>query len=734
MPLSDDQFLGGTSDDQNQDFSGGSPPSLSDDQFLNPAPALTAAPPSRWSGTNAALGRGATFDLSDLAGAAGTATGAWLKRELPLPGTTPAPPGGTWQGDFQSSLAGEREDAASFKAAYPYSNLAATLVGLPRAIAAPVAGAAVPSLAQAMKTGATGGAIAGGATAAAGAADPLSTEGVWDELRGELTGAALGAVLPPVASMIGTMAAPVLRPLGQVLGPLFDKGQKLIAGRIFNQVAAPGGTTGDDVAALAALSKPAGVNPTLGDLMGNNGLAAFQKSVQQGNPVVAAQAAAIASDNNQKILDAFDQIGQPGTRNPYEISQQAAQRLEATRASQQKAASDAFKAVPTSQVQLPVAPYLQRYGDYVDSLPAADADLVPDTYKNLLDTISDKYGDQTSLQEMQSLRSRAQGDASAAYNAQDYNKARVLRGVTDALGNPEDDLAPAEGPIGDALRAARAQWSDYASTYTNRNTAPTINAILREGGTPDSAALQKLLGSGQGGQAERVQEFLNAAQGDPETLQLGRDWFASQMRAVGSKGPSLDDTGAQFLNGNQLRLFRNDNAPLIDSDLLDAGHRQAIDDIVNASNMVQRVNRAGAGLGSPTYTNLANNRYLSGLGMSPLAATLAQGVPHALAAGAGGLVTHMLGGGLSETGLGAMFGDRLASSFGFNYPAAADKVTRLVQQGFFSPNFAAELMQRAAATPAPTTTGFLRALAPAVIGAAPNTPAGPPAFSLPGQY
>lgn len=64
------------------------------------------------------------------------------------------------------------------------------------------------------------------------------------------------------------------------------------------------------------------------------------------------------------------------------------------------------------------------------------------------------------------------------------------------------------------MREAKRRWADCAQTYTEPK---PISGIFRDTGTPDSAALDKVLGSGAG-QAEHVAQYLRAAQGQPEPL------------------------------------------------------------------------------------------------------------------------------------------------------------------------------------------------------------------------
>ena len=476
----------------------------------------------------------------------------------------------------------------------------------------------------------------------------------------------LGSVL---AGGGAAAALAVSRMAAQMARPLTSGGQQTIAGRILNQAA--GNPEGVGVSGMAASAQPAGVTPTLGDLTGNRGLQTIQRAVESSTPEAGQAAQGIATNNNQQIRAAFNDVGQPGQRTPEQISEQAMQRLVAVHDAQHEQASNAFNRIdPNNQAMVPTAQLNDRYADYVTGLTAARRRSLPNTYGDLLAG----YGEQEPLRELQDFASTLKTDTRQAGSgaSPDYNKADVLSGLHDALfpeGGPEDLLVPGQGDVGDAMRAARDQWRNYRETYTE----PTaIKNALRPGGTPASAAFDRMLGSTAPGQTERVGQFLAAAQGDPELLQAGRDWFAAKMRDAGEVA-GKDQQGAQLLNGNQLRGFAQDNQPLIGSDLFSDQHRQAISDILDGANMVGRTARAGTPGGSDTFRQLATGNYLRSLGMSPLAAAISN-APRlsgsAVGVGLGAHIGALFGSPSAGAIAGAPIGAQLGNMLSYERPRA----------------------------------------------------------------
>lgn len=429
---------------------------------------------------------------------------------------------------------------------------------------------------------------------------------------------------------------------------------------------------------------------------------AVDRAVQR---LYATQPTGVAAAGNPAVTDDLATVGTPG--DPTEISTRGAGLLEQTRAAQKDAASAPFEALPPTQTQLPVPTYLQRYSDYMDSLPVGDADLVPDTYRRLLNTIKTNFGDTAPLNQFQSVRQRIGDDQAAAYNAQDYNKARVLKGLQSAFGDPEDDLAPEDGPYGDAARAARAGWRDYASTYTDPKTAPTVTAILKPGGAPDSAAFTKLLGQSQA-QTENVQQFLKAAQGDPATLQAGRDWVVSQIVKTARTG-ALDEQRNPILDGPKVQKFLDNNQPLIKSDLFSDDQRAALDRVASGASTAARLKAQGVPTTVPSPYQRGTADWKGAFGVSPGAAAAAGS---GIGLGLGTLASHLTGLPWEEmAGAYLLGGGGAGHALGPNvlnwiYSSPRARLTQALTRAAADPNFAP-----AAVPPAPDLSPLQKAIA-----------------------
>ncbi|HEY1301434.1 MAG TPA: hypothetical protein VGF07_13120 [Stellaceae bacterium] len=205
--------------------------------------------------------RSATFGLSDPVAALGGAAGLALRRELPMPGQAPGPPG-SFGTDYQRLLRDQMAQHELWAKANPWANIGASVLGGavgsaprpgPAVVSVPAGGV---SLAGRMATGGGIGA-AGGTVGAVGpaSADVSSDRGfwgnVWDVARdlgaGALTGGVLGAGLQPAAAIAGRFAAPAARWLTSGFGPgsvvpnaAANQATRVIAGRLADDINAGG--------------------------------------------------------------------------------------------------------------------------------------------------------------------------------------------------------------------------------------------------------------------------------------------------------------------------------------------------------------------------------------------------------------------------------------------------------------------------------------------------------------
>ena len=146
--------------------------------------APTAGPQGMASGATDAMISGATFGLSDEVGAAGSATGRYIKDAL-----TGTPP--DWSAGYSKSLAKNRAQMESFRSEHPVAALGSELLGgIGSVFLAPgsLAAKAPLTLWKMMKGGAKAGALYGGASGFGHAEG-----GPENRALGAATGAALGA-------------------------------------------------------------------------------------------------------------------------------------------------------------------------------------------------------------------------------------------------------------------------------------------------------------------------------------------------------------------------------------------------------------------------------------------------------------------------------------------------------------------------------------------------------------
>ena len=486
---------------------------------------------------------------------------------------------------------------------------------------------------------------------------------------GGLLGGAATALAPTIPGNVYKAGQAAVR-------PFTEEGRRTITGQTLNRSATYG--TPD------LPEPPLGTSPTLGQATNDPGLLALERSVQQLTPRISGRFADQASRNNQTVLQAFDELGQPQGRAPYQISQEAAPGLEANRAAARQTEREAWEAIdPTRSVQIPMQPIRERMQAYVDDLTMARRPLVPDDIMAMVN----RGGDTLPMRELQDLRSLITSRERMARSGPtpDYNQANVYRELDERLFQrlPEGQVPmpttadqAATLRYQDALRASR----DYQQTFG----AKPIRDIFRVEGTPDSAVLDKMLAPGQG-QAERVQQYVRATMQDPAQMQHGRDWFTTKMQTALS-GARQDAQGDQFILGDKMRKFVQDNRALIDSPLFTPDQRRVVDELVDAATMVERTARAGPQGGSDTAAKLAGKNYVQemvGSWFQPVRAA-------ELAGGAIGAATT---GGWAGTLGGAAIGNRIASPLiDRAYSGARDKVMTLLSEAMLNPAFAKELM------------------------------------------
>lgn len=536
-----------------------------------------------------------------------------------------------------------------------------------------------PILASPMKNAALGAASGGGGTAA-----KMGAANVTDNPLVQALAEVGGGIGAPLA-MGGAMMIPkIARGVGDLARPLSDSGQRQIAGRLLNESATFG--------VPAQADTPLGINATLGQRTNDPGLLALERVVSEGAPMSAqGEMANQGSQNSQIVRNAFSDIGSAANRTPEQISQEAATGLDTLRQSARADERAAWEQIdPNRETAIPIQPLRDAFDSYVGNLSAARRRFVPNDYQELLSG----FGDHEPMVEVQDLRSMLTTQERQARRSGDYNTANVLRELDEALFQrlPEN-AAPMPSNLDQAATLRYQAALDKSRSYNQTFNQGDIRDIFRLGGNgadavPDSAVLPKMLGSGKG-QPERVSQFVNAAQGDEGILGNARDWFSTKMQEAGA-GARQEATGEQALLGNKLRLFVQANRPLIDSAVFTPEQRQVVDDIVAASNMLERTARGGAKGASDTARLLSGNDYLSAL-VGGWAKPVTQAIPQALG-GVGGFIAGGAGGAAAGAyGAKQVMGPVIDAAYG----KARANVTNLLLDAVKNPEFARELMQTA---------------------------------------
>jgi hypothetical protein len=530
--------------------------------------------------------------------------------------------------------------------------------------------ASLPTALGNVATGAGGGAgsVAGEDAAEAVGGGPLA------RFLGGTAGGLLGGI---TAATVPTIPGNLYKAGQAAVRPFTEEGQRNITGRLLNESATYG--------VPDPLTPPLGINPTLGQASNDPGLLSLERSVQQLSPGVSGRFADQATRNNQTILEAFDQLGQPGQRRPYEISQQAAAGLEANRAAGRATERQAWEAIdPTRSVNIPMQPIRDRMNAYIDDLTMARRPLVPD---DIMAMISRGNADTLPMREVQDIRSALTTRERIARRAGEVNQADVLRNLDEALFQrlPEGQI---QMPTADQAATLRYQNAlDASRQYNQTFNRPPISNIFKVEGTPDSAVLDKMLSPGAG-QSERVGQYVAATMQNPELLQHGRDWFTAKMHEALS-GARQDAQGDQFILGDKMRKFVDSNSALLDSPLFTPDQRRVVNELVDAATMVERTGRAGAQGGSDTAAKLAGKNYIQtmvGSWFQPVRAA------EAIGAGAGLMTQGGWKGALGGFAVGNRAGTWAADQA---YAGARDKVTALLAEAMQDPAFAAELMRSA---------------------------------------
>jgi hypothetical protein len=584
----------------------------------------------------------------------------------------------------------------------------------------------LPMLARALAAGSgTPGGVAAntgiGAAAGVGAAGgenlagQLTDNPALRETGGIVGGLATGmlAAGTPVAALNSWRAGRA------ALKPLMPSGREDLAGRILNESA----TYGDP----GPVQRPLGIEPTLGQASNDPGLLALERTVQQARPGITGDLAARQGDNNQRVLAGIDQLGTPG--DPAALSQRLAQGLDQNRKAMRATERSAWEAIdPSNSVNVPTQPLKDNYAEFAAGLSTPRRRFLPTEYADLVNA----YPETAPMREFMDLRSMLGNDIRTARGAGDYNRLNVLTGLDRALfkGMPEEGGAPlpAGADAAATLRYQNALGASRAYNQTfNRGPLGRIFASDAQGADriPDSAVADHLFAPGRG-QTERVRQFVAASNAHPDRapklMGTARDWFTSKMTTA-AQSAAQDATGNQFVLGNKLRRFVQQNRPLIASEIFAPEQRALLDEIVDAATTVERTMRGGPKGGSDTAAKLAGGNYVQGLVGDWFKPAI-----NAVAHGVGTIGGYMTGGPFGAAG-GFVAARGVNNLAGKLYGDAGGKVMSLLAEALRDPEMARELMRKASSTPSfarPRTENFLATLPATAAAVMPEQQAGTP--------
>jgi len=546
----------------------------------------------------------------------------------------------------------------------------------------------------------TGGAGGGAGSVVGGdVMDKLSGNNPFARMLGEqiggLAGGVTGSVMPAAGTVVAQGADRILKPFSaaseQIAGRDVRRGDADIAGDILNRSIVDRSRYGR-IAPGQQAPQPLGIEPTTAQITNDPGWLRLERSVKSFDPAIGGAFDDQMTRNNQLVRDALPRVGDtvPG-RTPGEVSSEAAPLLEENRQAARRSERDAWESVdPSGTLRTDMQPIRDRMQSFVSNLEMIRRQYLPQDIVEML-SARGQTGQSESFRELAAIRSDLLGRVRAADRAGNFNQANVLRNLDEAVfPGGEVPLPPgADRATQQRYEAARQESRAYNDTF---NVSPTKK--LFQAGAYDSAALDTALAPGRG-QAERVQQYVNASMADPELHQHARDWFATKLNDHVSASITQDNAGNQLIKPTVLGDFVRSNRDLINSSLFTPEQRRVVNDMVEA---MRTIGRKPPAEGSPTAANLAGGNYVQALvgeWTKPLSG---------LVGGVASLVPGM--GGASN----------LLPSL---YSGAGERVKNLLGEAMRDPAFASELLMRASrqnnAFVSPKLQGML-ATAPLISG------------------
>jgi hypothetical protein len=536
---------------------------------------------------------------------------------------------------------------------------------------------------------------AGGAGAEeAGQKVAQSTDNPWLRAGAELGGGLVAGGALSVGSAAAINAAKFGREAARLLT---TEGNRDLAGRVFNQ------SRTNPLSDASRGPYPSDISPTIGQAENDPGLLLFEKNLAN-KPQLPDQAAAAMAQRtaaNQQVLSRLETVGRTDlTQQESALSKKIWEGINANRRAARAEESRTWKAVDPNNVSaIPTKTLKDQFRDVYNNLEIAYRDLIPADYIAKLNALPDTVP----MRELIALRSTLNSEARKVYRSGDNNGARILGDVNDALFKPivGGNMATT-GNSSMTLRYQNAvqKSADYHKTFTEGDIGEAWRLTQRGGRPVQQSDFAEHMFGGGAGQAERAEQFVAAAQGNEQLLQLARDWVASRMRQRASSAAQEVRTEGvtgepnQMLLGNQLRRFINENEGLLNSSLFTPEQRQVFNEARDAIQMIERTARAGTPGTSDTARMLFGGNYLKELIGGWYWPVLNIGVRGAAALGSHAVTSLHTGepySGLISGGIAAYGAGQLADRAVTN---ASNKVLAVVGEASRNPALARELMER----------------------------------------
>lgn len=233
-----------------------------------------------------------------------------------------------------------------------------------------------------------------------------------------------------------------------------------------------------------------------------------------------------------------------------------------------------------------------RVDNYVNGLKVAEQNMIPSNITDTLAAIPDR---RTTLGEIQAWRSQLGDEIRSAYRSGLNNKARILGGLENTVGDFLDELPQlsSQGPTAadfENYNAARSATRQMKQTFAAPGSPVTTALSPREFGTaaPSNTADLFIKPNTQAGAPEAFNAYMQAIGSDPAGRQAARDAFAQKfLDAVQTTG--TDETGQANISPAKLSKFLDQYDHVTGSGIFNADQKNVLGTLSNYASASNRV-------------------------------------------------------------------------------------------------------------------------------------------------